>query len=351
MNDRMGSLVLCLGLVAAVPPNTAISGGDCSQTSIGVTPINDLGPGLYLNMFQGGLYPGGANVPPGPHIREGRERAAAIEPLDVDGNPDPEGAYVFLSMGMSNTTQEFCSQPATEPCNPWTFMGKAAQHPQVNHTTLRIVNGAKAGQTADTWDSPTDANYDRVRDTVLTPQGLSELQVQAVWVKVANSNPTQSLPAPDADAYVLLAELGDIARAIRVRYPNVKAVFLSSRIYAGYATTPLNPEPYAYESALAVKWLIEAQIEQMAGGGPDPIAGNLNWNTVAPWLAWGPYTWADGLVPRSDGLIWECGDLQSDGTHPARRGEGKVGSMLLQFFLNSPFTKPWFRLAAGLDAR
>jgi hypothetical protein len=216
------------------------------------------------------------------------------------------------------------------------------------------MNGAKGGQTADTWDSPTDANYDRVRDTVLAPQELSELQVQAVWVKVADHNPTQSLPSPDADAYVLLAEMGDIARAVRVRYPNLKVVFFSSRIYAGYATTPLNPEPYAYESAFAVKWLIEAQIEQMAGGGPDPIAGDLNWNTAAPWLGWGPYTWADGLMPRGDGLIWECVDLESDGTHPARRGEQKVGTMLLKFFLSSPFTKPWFRVAAdatGFDAR
>ena len=38
---------------------------------------------------------------------------------------------------------------------------------------------------------------------------------------------------------------------------------LSSRIYAGYAVTPLNPEPYAYESAFSVRGLIQ---QQMAGG-------------------------------------------------------------------------------------
>jgi hypothetical protein len=72
----------------------------------------------------------------------------------------------------------------------------------------------------------------------------------------------------------------------------------------------LNPEPYAYDSGLAVKWLIEAQIRQMQtpDGHIDDRAGNLNYHTVAPWLAWGPYLWADGLNPRSDGLVWKPND-------------------------------------------
>jgi hypothetical protein len=51
------------------------------------------------------------------------------------------------------------------------------------------------------------------------------------------------------------------------------------------------------------------------------------------------------LVRRSDGLTWACDDLQSDGTHPSTSGESKVGSMLVQFFLGSPFTEGWFRAA------
>jgi hypothetical protein len=322
---------------------SAVQGSNCSGTSTGNVNLYDLGTGLYLGQFQGGLYPNGQNHPPAAHHQVGLTRAAAVQPLDTDGQPDPNGKVVLLSIGMSNTTQEWCSTNSDLPCNSWTFMGRAAASSQVNHTDLVIVNGAKGGQTAQTWDSPTDPNYDRVRDTKLAPAGVTEAQVQAVWLKVADANPTVHLPSASADAYALLGSLGSIARTLKVRYPNLQLVFVSSRIYGGYATTTLNPEPYAYESGFAVKWLIQAQIQQEAGGPPDPIAGNLNENTVAPWLIWGPYLWADGLTPRSDGLTWQCSDFEtSDGTHPAQSGESKVGQKLLQLFLNSPYAAPWF---------
>ncbi|MGE3106725.1 MAG: GC-type dockerin domain-anchored protein [Phycisphaerales bacterium] len=310
---------------------------DCSRTSVGLVPISDLGAGLYLGQYQGGLFPGGQNVPPAAHDLAGRNRAAGVTPLDVNGAPSPSGKYVLLSVGMSNTTQEFC-------CHAGTFMGRAAADPNVNHAALVIANGAAGGQSAATWDSPTDPNYDRVRDSVLAPQGLSEQQVQAVWVKVANPGPTVSLPAANADAFTLVTQMGNIVRSIRTRYPNVKQVFFSSRIYAGYASTTLNPEPYAYESGFAVKWLIEAQITQMSGGGISPLAGDLNPNTVGAWITWGPYLWADGLTPRSDGLTWACADFENDGTHPSPSGESKVGAALLGFFLDSPYTREWFRV-------
>ena len=305
-------------------------------------PLTDLGRRTYLG-FSGGLYPDGRNNVPVQHAQIGTERARSIRPLDAQGNPSPSGKYVLLSIGMSNTTQEFCSQAAA-PCTSWSFMGQALSDPSVNHATLAVVNGAAGGQAAETWDSPTDANYNRVRDSVLAPQGLSEKQVQIAWVKVAHPNPSPSLPSAQADAYLLETSLGNIVRALKNRYPNLQQVFLSSRIYAGYATTRLNPEPYAYESGFAVKWLIQAQIEQMQAGGniTDARAGDLNYNITAPWIAWGPYLWADGTTPRSDGLVWERSDLADDGTHPSASGERRVATMLLAFFKDSPYTRCWF---------
>jgi hypothetical protein len=195
----------------------------------------------------------------------------------------PTGKIVLLSVGMSNTTDEFCSG-GSATCDSFTFMGQAAANAGVNHTTLAIANGAAGDRAASTWDAPTLPNYDRVRDQVLAPAGLSEKQVQVVWVKEADPGPTVSLPSSSADAYALETYLGDIMRALKTRYPNVHLVFLSSRIYGGYATTTLNPEPYAYESGFAVKWLIQAQIDQMRNSGTvvDTHAGDLNDNTVGP---------------------------------------------------------------------
>ncbi|MGH2454219.1 MAG: hypothetical protein ACRDF5_10750 [bacterium] len=308
-----------------------------------MVPLPDLGTGRYLG-FPGGLYPAGRNVPPPSHHARGLREAARVQPLDLAGQPSPGGRYVLLSIGMSNTSQEFCSARPAPTCDPGTFMGRAAADPTVNHRELAIVNGAQGGQTAASWDDPDKPNYHRIHDEVLTPLGLSELQVQVIWLKVSSATPTVSLPDPDSDAVMLLTQLGNILRALKVRYPNLRQVFLSSRTYGGYATIRLHPEPFAYESGFAAKWVIQAQIDQMAAGGDavDARAGDLNYATMAPWIAWGPYLWTKGTKPRSDGLTWTRGDVEGDGIHPSGSGEGKIGALLLDFFKQSPYTQCWF---------
>src|SRR5688572_12767561 len=268
------------------------------------TPINDLGTGLYLNQYQGGLYPNGSNAIPAPHAALGAARSANVAPLNTLGQPDPAGKFVFLSIGMSNTSQEFAGNNHPTNAQPWTFMGQAAAHPAIDHSSMVMFNGARGGETAAKWDSALDENYTRVA-TELQQAGLSEQQVRVAWVKVANPNPAVSLPAATSDALTLVRQTGNILRAMNARYPNLEQVFVSSRIYAGYATTTLNPEPYAYESGFAVKWVIEAQIRQQETGTiVDARAGDLAYDIVAPWAAWGPYLWAEGQYARSDGLTW-----------------------------------------------
>ena len=308
------------------------------------TPINDMGQQTYLG-FSGGLYPGGDRIP-ADHAAAGLSQAALVKPLDVTGAPIAGGKVALLSVGMSNTTQEFCAQGNPAPCDSWSFAGQAAADPAVNHTTLSIVNGARGGQDASTWLTASAANYDLVRNNDLQPAGLSEAQVQAAWVKEADAGPTRSLPDSNADAYVLETRLGMIVRAMKTRYPNLRLVYLSSRIYAGYATSALNPEPYAYESGFAVKWLIEAQINQRRTGVVDPRAGDLS-DAVAPWIGWGPYLWASGATARSDGLTWMSSEFQSDGTHPSMTGQQKVGRMLLSFLKNEPTARAWFMETAA----
>jgi hypothetical protein len=315
-------------------------------------PLNDLAIGLYLGQFQGGLYEDGAKGPPADHAAAGMAQAVLIRPLDRDGNPSPNGKVVMISIGMSNTTQEFCAAGNPAPCETWSFVGQAIRDVAVNHSTLLLVNGARGGQTGDTWDSPAKPNYDYVRDRDLTPAGVTEKQVQVAWLKEANPQPTSSLPSPNSDAYRLVTQIGSIVRAMKVRYPNLRVVYVSSRIYAGYATSTLNPEPYAYETGLAVKWAVQAQVDQMRSGRIDSRAGDLNYNSVAPWIAWGPYLWADGMNPRSDGLTWARTDVESgDGTHPSQSGEQKVGALLLAFLKQEPTARGWFLATTPVTRR
>lgn len=306
-------------------------------------PLIDLGQSRYYQ-FSGGLYGDGRNIVPPAHATAGLMRAKRVRPLDTAGTPSSIGKVVLLSIGMSNTAQEFCSGRGIAPCDPASFMGQAAADPAVNKTTLAIVNGARGGQAASAWVSSHSPEYDRIRDALLAPHVLSEQQVQIAWLKVANPRPRVALPSSQADAYGLEAATANILRALKIRYPHLQQVFISSRIYGGYAKTDLNPEPYAYESAFAVQWVIRAQIDQMqsSGSSTDVRAGDLNYTSQVPWIAWGPYLWADGTTARSDGLTWSLADFRTDGTHPSPSGVEKVGTMLLRFFKSSPFTQCWF---------
>jgi hypothetical protein len=325
------------------PPKPVVVGPPTDTLRI---PLVDL-PSYYR--IRGGLYPDGLNQLPADHDSAARSRRNRIRALDVNGDESPFGKYVLLSIGMSNTTQEWCSKTSGPPCAAWTFMGRAAADPTLNKHSLVIVNGAADGQDAPTWTSPASANYERIKTARLAPLGLSENQVEAVWVKLDDAKPNTPMPADSAGAYIFLSNLGQVLRTLRIRYPNLELVFLSSRTYAGYATTgadstsDLNLEPYAYEEGFSVKWAIESQINEMRGLPANPRAGSLNYATkTAPLVIWGPYLWADGATPRSDGFLWNREDFEQDGLHPSQSGESKVGLALLAFFKNSLYTRCWF---------
>ncbi|MDB5307147.1 MAG: hypothetical protein JWO38_1349 [Gemmataceae bacterium] len=122
------------------------------------------------------------------------------------------------------------------------------------------------------------------------------------------------------------------------RFPNLKIVYLSSRTYAGFATTYLNPEPYAYESGFSVKWLVEEQLKGDKVLNIDPAKGEVQ----APWLSGGPYLWANGPAKNADGLAYDEADFGGDGTHPSASGVKKVAGQLLTVFKTDATAKVWF---------
>jgi hypothetical protein len=298
-------VVTAIALAGAAAGLGAGSGSavDCSKTSVGLVPLTDLGAGTYKG-FRGGLYPGGRNAPSAAYLARGLAAAKLVRPID--------GKIVLLSIGMSNTTIEFSE------------LVREAGADADKSPAVTVVDGAIGGQDAEKIKDPAYRYWSAV-DARLRAAGATGAQVQAVWLKEAIIRESEPFPA---DAQRLRADLRQIVQILVQRFPNLRLIFVSSRIYAGYATTPLNPEPIAYQSGFAVKWLVG-----------DAIDGHLR---VAPWIGWGPYLWTDGTKGRADGLTWTCADVREDGTHPSPAGAQKVAAMLLRFFETSPTSRPWF---------
>lgn len=298
------------------------------RTSTGLVPLVDLGQGKYKGET-GGLYGAGSNTPPPALAAAAESETRLIHPVNAQGFSDPQGKIVLLSIGMSNTTQEFSAFKRIVDADP-------AKSPRVV-----IVDGAQGGQTAPQW-ADADARTWATAEDRLRQAGARPAQVQVLWIKQAEAQPARFGDFP-AHAHQLESDLVKVLHSAMEHYPNLRIAYLSSRIYAGNARTQLNPEPYAYESAFAVRWLIGRQLQGDAELNWQDARGPVN----APLLLWGPYLWADGIQARkSDGLSWQPEDLGPDGTHPSESGRRKVAEQLLRFFKTDAAARSWF-VASG----
>ena len=276
-------------------------------------PLTDLGSAQYLG-FSGGLYPNGKNFRPSAYEKAGLTLAAKVEPLNRAGKPSSSGKIVMLSIGMSNTSSEFSQ-----------FIRLAEADGRKNPRLL-MIDAAGTGTDATEIADPL-GNYWIHADNKLQRCEVTSAQVQVVWLKTALAYAPRGFPEK---ARLLQRAMRSIVEILRTKFSQLKLVYISSRIYGGYSEIDLNPEPIAYESAFAVKWLIEERIN------------SPSLDSSMPWVAWGPYLWADGMTPNSDGLIWERSDFEPDGVHPSAQGALKVATMLLEFFQNDTAAKPWF---------
>ncbi len=342
------------------------------------------------------------------------------------GSQDAWGAYVHLPGQPCSTKCPNLNNAGDVP--PWNQAHDGVKQEsllyQIYRPTVPLVgpnvvvwNGALESQVLNRWDpSPAgyyenhacpyvfpprmdpECNYDRVERDLGSATGngntggYTDAQVQAIFLKSADEYPlcdlnhlycTAGVTLPDA--YQMEEYLGDIVRYLKCcevgnltpRYPSLQQVFITSRIYGGYANGEKhgraprdydceNPEPFAYEGGFAVQRIIVGQINQAAGiQSSDPYSGEVDY-TVAPWFDWGPYLWASGEVPRAfDGLNWcngqgdkLCGQDQfdvregdtnqpqywGDFTHPTAMGTFKVANLLLQFMnetTGSTWVTPW----------
>lgn len=310
----------------AMEARRAHQGGGAAQVprdKTGLKPLTEMKRDERYKGEEGGLYGHGENAPPAAHARDAAAEAARIRPLDAEGREAKDGRVVLLSISMSNATQEF------------SLFKQLADADADKSQQLVIVDGAQGGQAMAEW-APAEAPPWREAERRIRAAGVSPQQVQAAWIKLANKAPRGDL---EEHGRKLQRDTLAVIQNARAKFPNLRLAYLSSRIYGGYAANPLNPEPYAYESAFVVRWLIQDQIK---GGAELRFAGPPG-SVKAPLLLWGPYFWADGVTPReSDQLVWKREDLREDGTHPSQSGREKVARLLLEFFKTDPTAKPWF---------
>lgn len=202
---RAKQVARCLGRWALPTSLLASSFGvavasQCSVTSTGRIPLNDLGTGLYAGEV-GGLYPGGSNQRPLSHDLA-LDRVGRILLRDAQGSPDPQGGkIVLMSVGLSNTTMEFRS------------FQTLARDDQEKNAAVVLVDAAEGGQDARTIADP-DAPYWNGVDQKLAASGVTPLQVQAVWLKQARREPNEDFPE---DAEILLGHLRTIVQIIQDR--------------------------------------------------------------------------------------------------------------------------------------
>jgi hypothetical protein len=293
------------------------------RSSTGLIPLSDLSAEDRYQGEDGGLYGGGRNGPPDEHRRAAEQALAQIQPLDADGRFDPDGRIVLVSLSMSNATQEFSRFKQLADADP-------GRSPLVT-----IVDGAQGGQAMAEWADPQGRPWAEA-ERRLTVAGVTPAQVQVAWVKLANKGPQGDLRRHGEK---LERDTLAVLHNARTRFPSIRIAYLSSRIYGGYAGGPLNPEPYAYESAFVVRWLIQSQIR----GNPELTFDASRGERKTPLILWGPYLWADGIQGRkTDDLVWNREDLAGDGTHPSPSGREKVARLLLEFFQTDQLAKSWY---------
>jgi hypothetical protein len=297
----------------------------CAQQRI---PLAELGAGEYRG-WTGGLYPGGSNVPPPSHLATALELANGIHPRDATGALDPDGWIGMVSIGMSNTSQEF------------KILERLLDSASDVHPALRVVNGAQGGIAAETMADPAHPYWDLLAARVAAA-GLSPAQVQVCWLKQALG--TVADPTFPNHVLTLESHLAAIARNARQRFPNLRVCYLANRIYGGYTERIDRGEPLSYESGFAVQRVIARQIAGDADLNPDPAAGPV----VAPLLLWGTEQWADGANPRQDGLAWVLEDYETDRIHPALAGETTAGQRWMAALRSELVAQHWlFRREPG----
>ncbi|MBW3554292.1 MAG: hypothetical protein KY466_12310 [Gemmatimonadetes bacterium] len=237
--------------------------------------------------------------------------APAVEPV--------AGVIGVVCIGMSNGNQE-CADYQQRVGGEYA----ASIAPGV-----RVVNCAVGGHAIERWSDPAydDVLWRRCIDERLPAAGVRLDQVRVIWHKAANQFTTLPggggakplYPAAGSDYEAFLENLASFAARVRGWFPDVQAVYTSSRSYGGFALSAGRGEPLSYEEGHALNTWLSSRPE-----------------VEGVWYGWGPYLWAPACASgetNGSGICYDRADYVDDGVHPSPSGRAKVSALLHARFL------------------
>ncbi len=299
----------------------------CDAVGIGYVPLTQMTNEPW-NGVLGGLYPNGSNNRPYDHDLLLLKHALTVQACKPDGSLDiRNGQIVVLGIGSSNAKSAFSSLERISTTD--TLCNRSVQFLNVAQDGLGLQNVASA-----------NSGYWSEVENAVAAQGFATSQVQIAWVMIDDTENTDTV-FPRA-AQELADQLYDLCKTIKVKFPSVKFIHLSSRPYSGYidpTETSLGMghiTPRDYIHGWAVKFLIERQINGSAGYAFTGAHSEI------PALVWSSYLWSDGTTANSDGLSWECTDFESDGFSLATSGSEKAGRSLHFQFSQDQLSMGWY---------
>jgi hypothetical protein len=287
-----------------------------------LTPLNDLGPGTFFDSV-GGLYPGGLNSPSGTYANDLLALSQSIVPIDTFGIPNvgTKGQILFVSLGASTGSDMMKALKVKTTGNLLT------------NPKLHLMNCNQSGQFAalNLIMQPGSDYWSHVSQVVVQNKA-SFRQVQVVYLETEDSTRSQAFPGRPN---IVKNDLEVCLRVMKQKLPNLKIVYVLSRIRCFGNNAPWNREPSPYYFGWACKWAIQDQIN----GAPNMVYKGPG--AVAPMLAWGFYEWATTNPRTTDGFSWVSTESR-DGLHANTVGEDSLSNRFQSFLLTDTYAKNWY---------
>lgn len=261
--------------------------------------------GEFIPLIDRGLF-NGKTEPAQAYVVAGLKKISELKKLDIHGEESDDGKIVFLGIGASTPKQEFDS-----------FIKKV-----IFRDGIIPVNGCKGGKDI-SYMLDGSEYWDKV-DYILNGEeyNLDKKQVQIIWLQ--NDDLLDSR-LDFSRVQMLKEKYLQLFPVLEQQYPNLKVLFLQSRVTTKFTDKVRHVEPISYFQGMTVQSIIDDYIN----------AGNYD----KYWIGWSCYTWSDGNIPRvSDKFCLERRDFLNDGVHLSVSGEERVGELMKKYFLEGVVT-------------